>query len=151
MHLLPGLFKKKRVDVFLGVSAVMPGPLKMGRTLSVNMQPLCSSQCVVQRCSQTPKHVLLKLYDCTYCLLFYNHCKILSRMSNGNIVIDVIIYLVANFFFFLPFIGRHVHLFQINLGILCFFCCVFFVFFVVLNKACPVWHPWTVVFLLFKA
>lgn len=77
---------------------------KMKKTLSVNMQPLCSSQCVVQWCSQTPKHVLLKLYDCTYCLLFYNHCKISSRMSQENIVIDVNIYLGAFLSFFFPFI-----------------------------------------------
>lgn len=70
------------------------------RTMSVNMQPLCCSQCVVQWCSQTPKHVLLKLYDCTYRLLFYNHCKIPSRMSHENIVVDVNIYLVAIFAFF---------------------------------------------------
>lgn len=65
--------------------------------MSVNMQPLCCSQCVVQWCSQTPKHVLLKLYDCTYRLLFYNHCKTSSRMSHDNIVVDVNIYLVVIF------------------------------------------------------
>lgn len=66
---------------------------------SVHMQPLCCSQCVVQWCSQTPKHVLLKLYECTYCLLFYNHCTTSSWMSHGSIV-DVNIYLTASYAFF---------------------------------------------------
>lgn len=63
MHLLPGY-----LNVFVRVEELMPAFLVTGKTRSVNMQPLCCSQCVVKRCSQTPKHVLIKLYDCTYCL-----------------------------------------------------------------------------------
>lgn len=121
MHLLPGLFKKKKkkLDIFLWVRELMPGLLTMGpmggsRTMSANMQPLCCSQCVVQWCSQTPKHVLLKLYDCTYRLLFYNHCKTSSRMSHEITVVDVNIYLVAIFAF--SFFDWHVHLFTIYFG-----------------------------------
>lgn len=67
--------------------------------MSVNTQPLCCSQCVVQWCSQTPKHVLLKSYDCTYRLLFYNHCMASSGMSHENIVVDVNIYSIFAFLF----------------------------------------------------
>lgn len=68
--------------------------------MSVNMQPLCCSQCVVQWCSQTPKHVLLKSYDCTYRLLFYNHCTTSSGMSHENTVVDVNIYSIFASFLF---------------------------------------------------
>lgn len=72
--------------------------------VSLNMQPLCCSQCVVQWCSQTPKHVLLNLYDCTYRILFYNLCKTSLRMSHdsscGRGNVDVNIYFIA---FHLPF------------------------------------------------
>lgn len=40
--------------------------------------------CVVQWCSQTPKHVLLKLYECAHCLLFYN-------LLWGNVTMEMLL------------------------------------------------------------
>ena len=104
------------------------------------MQLLCCSQCVVQWCSQTPKHVLLNLYDCTYRILFYNLCKTSLRMSHdsncGRGNVDVNIYLIAIFCLFI--FGWYVLSFKFyfghSTGSLLFF------FFAVFNKACPVRH-----------
>lgn len=133
MHLLLGLFKEKHfLILFFGLGSWCQAFWQWDR-LSVNMQPLCCSQCVVQWCSQTAKHVLLNLYDCTYCLLFCNHCKTSSGMSHENIVIDVNIYLIAIFAFFIDMWIFIWSLFcKLNLMSLLF--CLYFLLFFLISR-----------------
>lgn len=136
--------KKKSVSFFLffGLASLCwlwpgGGREQLLGAVSVNMQPLCCSQFVVQWCSQTPKHVLLNLYDCTYRILFYNLCKTSLRMSHsscGRGNVDVNIYFIA---IFCPFLLKCSF---VEILFWTFDLIFFFSFFAVFNKACPVGH-----------
>lgn len=119
MHLLPDLF-----DDILNWGADAFWRRYRCEAVSVIMQPLCCSQCVVQWCSQTPKHVLLKMYDCTYCLLFYNHVRHLL-WCHMEILLLMWIFICLFFWLTCTFIGNLFSNLEFFLFFSILFCCCF--------------------------